>query len=896
MTTLYLSSTYEDLKEYREVVYKALRKSGYDVIAMEDYVATDQRPVNKCLADVRKADIYLGIFAFRYGYVPPQSHGTPAKLSVTELEFREAESLKKPVLTFVVNEDTPWPPKFDDARAAEDKGERINTVRQYLLTEKLASHFSSPHELAALVLAAVAKHREENNKMEEATRQGIATTPAITWDINKKGSPYPGLMHFTRTYAPVFFGREAEVREILDRMRTPEGRFLIISGGSGTGKSSVVDAGVLPRIEESGIGKESRCVCARMIPSQGSDPFDALLRPLHAYAERAGLNVYDLAEQMRAQPNILPEKIQEIVLKGMNGDGLVLFLDQMEELFTAQNPEVSNRFLTALFEATQKGSLRVLATIRSDHLHHCHPHPEMLRILRGPGHYPLGPVEPFMLPDTIVKPAQCAGLSINETLARRIVHDAGAEPGGLPLLAFVLNQLFEKRSDRDLNEAVYETLGGVTGAIAQHAGSVEATIHRKLGGKASDLLPKLFPYLVIVKEEGLPTRRRPLLADLPMEMEKLIDLLVQGRLLHTEGAGITATVSLSHEKLFEAWPSLRDYVAANKKQLMDQTLLESRTRKWVEMGKPWFSGLVSGREYRDFQRRKLTATQEMTDYLNASRRADWFRKGVTGLAIFLIGVTGWLWQNGYTLDQALHKVQSIVVSRPIEPEMVAVPAGRFRQGDSGIGTSYGQPVREVAITAFSMGKYEVTFEEYDRFAIATGSRLPGDQGWGRGRRPVINVSWDDAVAYAKWLSKATGKRYRLPTESEWEYAARGGGRDEIWAGTTDPKELAEYAVFAGNSQKRTAVVGGKKPNGLGLYDMSGNLWEWVEDCAHEDYGNAPTDGSAWLGASGGDCGLRVIRGGSWGDTPEFLRTFYRDKDTAGDRGNGLGFRLAQDSK
>ena len=893
MTTLYLSSTYEDLKEYREVVYKALRKSGYDVIAMEDYVATDQRPVNKCLADVRKADIYLGIFAFRYGYIPPQSHGTPAKLSVTELEFREAESLKKPVLTFLVNEDTPWPPKFDDARAAEDKGERINTVRQYLLTEKLASHFSSPYELAALVLAAVAKHREENNKTEDATRREIETTPAITWDIDKKGSPYPGLMHFSRNYAPVFFGRDAEVREILDRMRTPEGRFLIISGGSGTGKSSVVDAGVLPRIEENGVGEESRCVCARMIPSQGSDPFDALLRPLHTYAERAGLNVYDLAEQMQAQPDILPEKIQEIVLKGMNGKGLVLFLDQMEELFTAQNPDVSNRFLTALYEAAQKGSLRVLATIRSDHLHHCHPHPEMLRILRGPGHYPLGPVEPFMLSDTIVKPAQCAGLSINETLARRIVHDTGTEPSSLPLLAFVLNQLFEKRSDRDLSETVYETLGGVTGAIAQHAGSVEATIHRKLGAKASDLLPKLFQYLVIVKEEGLPTRRRPLFADLPIEMGELIDLLVQGRLLHTEGVGITATVSLSHEKLFDAWPSLRDYVAANRKQLMDQTLLESRARKWAEMDKPWFSGLVSGREYRDFQRRKLTATQEMTDYLSASRRADWFRKGVTGLAIFLISVTLWLWQKGYTLDHALLKVQSMVVSLPIAPEMVTVPAGRFRQGDT-YGTSYGQPVREVAIAAFSIGKYEVTFEEYDRFAISTGRRLPGDQGWGRGRRPVINVSWEDAVAYAKWLSKATGKRYRLPTESEWEYAARSGGRNESWSGTSDPKQLAEYAVFVGNSQNRTAVVGGKKPNGLGLHDMTGNVWEWVEDCAHGDYRDAPADGSAWLISSGGDCGVRVIRGGSWADTPEFLRDFYRDRDNTGDRSNGLGFRLAQD--
>ena len=232
---------------------------------------------------------------------------------------------------------------------------------------------------------------------------------------------------------------------------------LSLAAVPGTGKSSLVDAGVLPRIEESGIGDGKMYVCARMVPSQGINPFDALLRPLHAYAERAGFNVYELAEKMAAQPDILPEKIREMVSKGLNGNGLVLFLDQMEELFTAQDAKVSNKFLTALYDAAQKGSLRVLATIRSDHLHHCHTHPEMLRILRGPGHYPLGPVEPFMLSDMIVKPAQCAGLSVNETLARRIVQDTGTEPGSLPLLAFVLNQLFEKRSDHELSEAVYKS-------------------------------------------------------------------------------------------------------------------------------------------------------------------------------------------------------------------------------------------------------------------------------------------------------------------------------------------------------------------------------------------------------------------------------------------------------
>ena len=893
MTTIYLSSTYEDLKQYRSVVFDALRKSGHQVIAMEDYVAADQRPVDKCLKDIRHANLYIGVFGFRYGYVPPETHGNPDRLSITELEFRAAESLKKPCLTFVVNESKAWPPMFDDARKAEDKGERINRLRQYLLTEKMASSFSEPYELAALVLAAVTKYLEDNKKPQASGLEESQSPALPTWDIGENGSPYPGLMHFTRKYAPVFFGREVETHEILDRMRQPEGRFIIISGGSGTGKSSLVDAGVLPRVEESGIGDGKMYVCARMLPSQGINPFDALLRPLHAYAERAGFNVYELAEKMAAQPDILPEKIREMVSKGLNGNGLVLLLDQMEELFAAQDAKVSNKFLTTLYDAAQQGSLRVLATIRSDHLHHCHTHPEMLRILRSPaGHYPLGPVEPFMLSDMIIKPAKCAGLSVNEGLARRIVQDTGTEPGSLPLLAFVLNQLFEKRSDHELSEAEYNVLGGVTGAIAQQAGSVETSTRHNLGAKVSDLLPKLFQSLVIVKEEGLPTRRRPLLSEFPEEMKKLIALLVEGRLLHTEGEDKNATVSISHEKLFEAWPALRDYISVNKKFFMDQTLLENRARKWIDMGKPWFGGLASGRELRDF-RRAGVPTPQAKSYLSASNRA-WWMKAVSGLALALVfGFIARAWQQGLSVEYTWLKLKSVLAGIHVEPEMVEVKAGAFQMGDvARRGDKDEQPVHEVKLQKpFKLGKHEVTFDEYDRFALATGKPLLDDQVWGRGRRPVINVSWEDARDFADWLSKQTGKRYRLPSEAEWEYAARSGGKDEVWAGTSDEKQLDNYAVLRKN---QTEIVGSRKPNDLGLYDMSGNVLEWIQDCWHLNYNGAPTDGRAWGEENGGNCGQRVMRGGSWGGQPELLRASSRHSGFAVNRTNYIGFRLAQD--
>jgi len=895
MATIYLSSTYEDLKDYRRVVVEALRKSGHDIVAMEDYVATDQRPVDKCLRDVQQADIYVGLFAFRYGYIPPPQHKNPDGLSITELEFRHAEAHIKPCLTFVVNDATPWPRTFDDAHTAEEKGERIKTLRQHLLTEKLASSFSTPHELAALVLAALANHLKEHERQDPPNNKAPSTPDPVTWDITEKGSPYPGLMHFSRKYAPVFFGREMEVGDILDRMRGPEGRFIIISGDSGVGKSSVVGAGVLPKIEEGGLLDSKPGLCVRMLPSQGNHPFHSLMTTLGTFATRAGLDPEDILKTLKQSPETLTSQIQNILSNDTDRKELVLFLDQMEELFTAQNLEESTKFLKALYKAAQEGALRVLATIRSDHLHHCHGHPDMLRILRGPGHYPLGAIESFMLSAMIVKPARCAGLSITDTLADRIVRETGSELGNLPLLAFALNQLFEKRSDHELTEAVYKNSGGVIGAIAKHAEQVEKTIHRDQGAKASNRLSKLFQSLVIVNAEGLPTRRRPLRSEFPPEMSEFINIMVRERLLHTEGEGTNATVSISHEKLFEAWPSLREYVATNKKQLIDQTLLESRARKWVDMGKPWFSGLATGGEFRDFQRAGFTLTPVTKDYLQASRRAGWVWKGVLGVVVFLIVGTTWLWQKNYSLDQALLKVRSIIVSIHVAPDMEIVSGGTYRQGDiHGLGESWRNPVREVTLKEFALGKYEVTFEEYDRFAIATGRELPGDQGWGRGRRPVINVSWKNARDYAAWLSDKTEKRFRLPTESEWEYAARSRVTDEVWAGTSDEEQLGKYAVYRNNSGNRTASAGTKTSNGLGLYDMSGNVWEWVEDCSHADYKGAPVNGSAWLEAGGGSCDQRVIRGGSWGSAPGNLRSSSRTRDFAGSRGFALGFRLAQD--
>jgi formylglycine-generating enzyme required for sulfatase activity len=236
------------------------------------------------------------------------------------------------------------------------------------------------------------------------------------------------------------------------------------------------------------------------------------------------------------------------------------------------------------------------------------------------------------------------------------------------------------------------------------------------------------------------------------------------------------------------------------------------------------------------------------------------------------------------------------------PEMAVIPEGPFTMGsprnESG-GHKSERPQRTVTfIEPFAIGRYEVTFDEYDRFAEATGGELPDDEGWGRGKRPVINVLWQDAVAYVEWLSQETGKRYRLPTEAEWEYAARAGTESRYWWGDDIRQRGKVWAHCDGCGSewdnKQTAPVGSFESNTFELYDTAGNVWEWVQDCWHENYEGAPDDGSAWGEGGGGECGLRVLRGGSWGDGPGGLRSALRDGYGPLFRYDYVGFRLAQD--
>ncbi len=208
-------------------------------------------------------------------------------------------------------------------------------------------------------------------------------------------------------------------------------------------------------------------------------------------------------------------------------------------------------------------------------------------------------------------------------------------------------------------------------------------------------------------------------------------------------------------------------------------------------------------------------------------------------------------------------------------------------------TPYEKPERTIDIKRpFAIGRREVTFAEWDQCADAGPCKYkPDDHGWGRGDRPAINISWDDAKLYVGWLSQKTGQRYRLPSEAEWEYAARAGTKTPYWWGHDLGAGHAQCDACGSPTKQQVVPAGSFRPNGFGLYDTAGNAAEWVEDCWNDNYKNAPKDASAW---TTGDCRLRVLRGGSFTSKAVEVRSAARFRYDEDVRYYANGFRVVRD--
>jgi formylglycine-generating enzyme required for sulfatase activity len=389
---------------------------------------------------------------------------------------------------------------------------------------------------------------------------------------------------------------------------------------------------------------------------------------------------------------------------------------------------------------------------------------------------------------------------------------------------------------------------------------------------------------------------------------------------------------VAHEAIFRRWNKVREWIAAEREFLAWRSGLETARRAWqathdkskqdallmgaaLTQAQSWFAQRAEDLPKVDREFIALSIERERKRQARARRAQALIYVLLVGIIGSLVGIIekeeikeqiNWFTVlrpyrvanfDPYVLkpeaERAFKALASFRECGKDCPEMIVIPAGSFMMGSPTTeqgGNSNEAPQHKVVIAErFAVSKFDVTFADWDACVSVGGCPKAGDSNFGRDTRPVINIGWDDAQTYVAWLSKMTGKDYRLLTEAEWEYAARAGTTTAYYWGGEIGKGNAKGCGSEWDS-RQTSPVGSFKPNAFGLYDMAGNMWQWAQDCYHGDYKEAPTDGSAW---TSGDCSNRVVRGGSWSSDPQVLRTANRRGAAAGGRDDDLGFRVGR---
>ncbi|MGE3976463.1 MAG: SUMF1/EgtB/PvdO family nonheme iron enzyme [Nitrospira sp.] len=710
-------------------------------------------------------------------------------------------------------------------------------------------------------------------------RPVLPNTQRIDWPEGK--SPYRGLLWFNQDYAPLFFGRDREVDELLGKMSEPGGRALLVIGASGSGKSSVVAAGVWKAvIKEGRLPGSAHWKWHRIQPSDGDTPFDALARGLK--------DIFQLS--VRPRLTATGPTLRDLLSQHLSqGQELILFVDQFEELFTSgfKEPDIQT-FLEQLIGTAQDQTnrLRVVATIRSEFLGKLETYESTLNLLNSPYRYHLGPVSPRMFQDMIERPAEATGYRFEPGLVERILQDTGQEPGNLALVEYALKQLFERRKGREFTVEAYTAIGGVVGSIAAKANEVLSGLEEEVRGA----FDRVFAELVHLERERPPTRRRTAVSTFSSNQAagKLIDALAgqECRVLVTSGTGQEAIVEVAHEKLFSAWPVLKRWIADSGEALRDIEHAEEEARRWQHGGdNPQELWLGS-------RAKKVLAALDQFGKSPSSVLERFLRPQQPLIA--KLNNDGLSHQERFLIGQKLAKFGDPRLGVGVKagvPDIawIDIPGGSVKL----------EKIDHVfKVNPFRIAKYSVTNEQFEAFLKAEdGYRNDewwkdieqsrgADPRWPEANAPRETVFWDEAVAFCRWLSAKTRTSIRLPTEWEWQQAATGGDplRNCPWKGSWD----ASRCNSDESRLNRTTAVG-MYPAGAttqGVYDMAGNVWEW---CLNKD--KKPEQQEA---VRIDQDGQRVLRGGSWLTKPESLRASFRNRFLAGSRFNFVGFRLVQD--
>ncbi len=843
-----------------------------------------QEAINQRLGKPEDCDIVVVLFWTRMGTpLPPnltKEDGTPF-LSGTEWEYHNAYVAAQrhglPLLViyrrtekvFVATDDPEYLEKQKQHQRVEDFFASFvspdGSIRQGYNQYSTPDHF---RELFEIHLRDLVKQLLE---LPPAQRRGSEPSPAppALW----ASSPFPGLRAFTPEDAPIFFGRGRETDALIAKVAAS--RFVVVVGASGSGKSSLVGAGLLPRLAANAIVSET--VGSRFWQAVRFTPGEVGTNPLMALAVALKPLVGDrppreIAEALAANPAALEPLLAPFFAEASEWAEVLFFLDQFEELFTLAHPTHIDPFVRVLAHIARSDRLRAVVTLRADFYPHWVRWPDLARLLEG-AQLPLAIPTPVALHEMIVRPAERAGLIFEDGLAEQIIDDTGTEPGALALMAYTLDELYQARGeDGRLTFALYDAMGGVQGAIAQRA---EDTFSA-LPAEAQAALSPVFRQLVEIDEQGLLTRHRARLSQLTEHpgATALVEALTSARLL-TQGtdASRSAIVEVAHEALLTNWPRLRQRLDDDRSFLQWRQRLNRDAEAWhasEQDGSYLYSGLRLAEATRWTGEPQYTT--ELTDRAQAFLQASQARhrrllllRGVLIAIPVIISVIA----LGYWGSLELLRLQA-------RGEMVAFDTSTAQLGSAG---------EAVTVAAFEIDRAEVSLGQY-RLCVQAGGCSPPYVTTQTGNPfveeqdehlPVTMVNAYQASQFCRWLGR------RLPSAAEWERAARGtDGRAWPWGGEDAPDaSRVNMALDAPDAPLRPAAAvavddpayaGGATPEGI--LHLLGNVMEWTateSDCSSvcetvrvdftdlSDCQNTCVNGS-WDGTSPTTL---LIRGWSW---------------------------------
>lgn len=675
---------------------------------------------------------------------------------------------------------------------------------------------------------------------------------------------YPGPRYFDDQGIDehLFFGREKEIEALSNRIQAR--RTLVLFGRSGLGKTSLIKAGLFPALRQLGY---------LPIYIRLNDPEMDLRRSVHHAIEEA-------VQRDRVDAQIVPGARLWETFKQSDfwwEDQLwipLLVFDQFEEIFTLHEAPYRNDLMEELKElagdaipasvrqartdgqaidySLDPPDLRLLFSLREEYVGSLEAFVEEVPTLLE-HRYQLKPLKSDQAERAIIEPAHYHSSEDADRFATTpFTYDESAlklilsqlENEHLEIEPFQLQLLCQHAEDR-----VIQTRTGRNQEIQLNSAMLG-------GAKALERVRSGFYQRALKGVTGWWQRRRARrLCERLLNAEERRISMDEDTVSRKLRVNPTTLKGLENSRLLrkDARPGLDGFYYELSHDSVARAVAKSRQRRrWIR--RVIYAFLLLLAIFNFIMLNLEVSTQKQI----AQGRLDDYEAVVAEL---------------YTTEGALL------------PELVEIEPGCFQMGAAkGKASSDELPNHKVCINkAFYVGEHEVTFNEYDRFAVATKRPLPNDSGWGRGKRPVVDVDWEDARAYSEWIGKVGGTQCRLPSEAEWEYSARAGSNKEyaLPAGQgSDDIAGKGWANCDGCGSEwdntLTAPVKSFPANAWGLHDMHGNVWEWTVDCWHSDYTNAPVDGAAWLENNGGECRKRALRGGSWDFNSENVRSANRN--------------------